>query len=114
LRIDEPVPRPLKKSEYKIFFESNKLRKTWIDLLAVRRSDLSDAWDFLTRTPLNVTSLSHPMRDDFQFLIAKGVSHQRWQLKLSATDGSRIWYFVEDQSVYIERIFTAHPNQTKN
>jgi hypothetical protein len=53
------------------------------------------------------------MRDEFQFLIAKGVSHQRWQLKLSATDGSRIWYYVEDQSVFVEKIFTAHPNQTK-
>jgi hypothetical protein len=114
LRTDDPVPRPLKKSEYKIYFESNKLRKIWVDLLAVRRSDLSEAWDFLTRTPLTVTALANPMRGNFRLLVANGISHQRWQLKLSATDGSRIWYFVEDQSVYIERIFTAHPNQTKN
>jgi hypothetical protein len=32
---------------------------------------------------------------------------------ISATDGSRIWYFVDGQSVFIERIFTAHPNETK-
>jgi hypothetical protein len=54
------------------------------------------------------------MRGDFELLVANGFHHQRWQLKLSATDGSRIWYFVEDKSVYIEKIFTAHPNQTKN
>jgi hypothetical protein len=114
LKADDPVPRPLKKSEYKIFFESNKLKKTWVDLLAVRRSDLSEAWDFLTRTPLTVTALSHPMRSDYELLVVNGITRQRWQLKLSATDGSRIWYFVEDQSVYIEKIFTAHPNQTKN
>jgi hypothetical protein len=113
LGIDEPVPRPLKKSEYKIYFESNKIRKAWVDLLAVRRSDVSEAWDFLTRNPLKVTPLSHPMRADFRLLIANGVSHQRWQLKLSATDGSRIWYFVDGQSVFIEKIFTAHPNETK-
>jgi hypothetical protein len=113
LRIDDPVPRPLKKSEYKIYFESSKVRKTWVDLLAVRRSDLSEAWDFLTRNPLKVTPLSYPMRKDFGLLIANGISQQRWQLKLSATDGSRIWYFVDGQNVFIERIFTAHPNETK-
>lgn len=111
--IDNPVPRPLKKSEYKIFFESSKVRRAWVDLLAVRRSDLSDAWEFLTRNPLKVTELAYPMRKDFQVLVANGVSHQRWQLKLSATDGSRIWYFVDGKNVYIERIFTAHPNETK-
>ena len=111
--IDEPVPRPLKKSEYKIYFESSKVRRVWVDLLAVRRSDLSQAWDYLTRNPLKVTPLSYPMRKDFGLLTAHGVSHQRWQLKLSATDGSRIWYFVDGQSVFIERIFTAHPNETK-
>jgi hypothetical protein len=113
LKADDPVPRPLKKSEYKIYFESSKIRKVWVDLLAVRRSDLSQAWDFLTKNPLTVTPLSHPMREKFALLVADGVSHQRWQLKLSATDGSRIWYFVDGQSVYIERIFTAHPNETK-
>ena len=114
MRIDNPVPRPLKKSEYKIYFESSKVTKAWVDLLAVRRSDISEAWDFLTRTPLTVTPLAHPMRGDFELLVANGFHHQRWQLKLSATDGSRIWYFVEDKSVYIEKIFTAHPNLTKN
>ena len=76
--IDDPVPRPLKKSEYKIYFESSKVRKAWVDLLAVRRSDLSEAWDFLTRTPLRVTDLSYPMRKDFGLLVANGISHQRW------------------------------------
>jgi hypothetical protein len=113
LGIDELVPRPLKKSEYKIYFGSNRIRKAWVAILAVRRSDLSEAWDFLTRNPLKVTPLSHPMRADFGLLVANGVSHQRWQLKLSATDGSRIWYFVDGQTVFIERIFTAHPNETK-
>ena len=113
MRIDDPVPRPLKKSEYKIYFESSKVRKAWVDLLAVRRSDLSEAWDFLTRNPLKVTDLSYPMRKDFALLVANGISQQRWQLKLSATDGSRIWYFVDGQNVFIERIFTAHPNETK-
>ena len=111
--IDDPVPRPLKKSEYKIYFESSKVKKAWVDLLAVRRSDLSDAWEVLTRNPLTVTPLSQPMRGDFGLLVANGTSHQRWQLKLSATDGSRIWYFVEGKDVFIERIFTAHPNETK-
>jgi hypothetical protein len=46
-------------------------------------------------------------------IVRAGKSFERWQLKLSATDGSRIWYYVEDQSVFIEKIFTAHPNQTK-
>jgi hypothetical protein len=113
LKIEEPVPRPIKNSEYKIYFGSNKTRKAWIELLAVRRSDLAEAWEFLTINPLTVTPLAYPLRNNLQFLMVNGISHQRWQLKLSPTDGSRIWYFVDGHSVYIERMFTAHPNKTK-
>jgi hypothetical protein len=107
------VPRPTRKNEFKIYFESPKLSKSWMDLRATQLTNIVAAWEFLTRTPLQTTSLSYPLKNMRAPIVRAGKSFERWQLKLSATDGSRIWYYVEDQSVFIEKIFTAHPNQTK-
>jgi hypothetical protein len=108
------VPRPTRKNEFKIYFESPKLSKSWMDLRATQLTNLVAAWEFLTTSPLQRTPLSYPLRNTSAPILRNGKTFERWQLKLNPTNGSRIWYFVEEQSVYIERIFTAHPNQTKN
>jgi hypothetical protein len=107
------VPRPTRKKEFTIYFESPKLSRLWLDLRATQLTNLVSAWEFLTKTPLLKTPTSYPLKHLSSPIVRKGKSFERWQLKLSATDGSRIWYFVDGQTVYIERIFTAHPNQTK-
>lgn len=107
------VPRPTRKNEFKIYFESTKLSKRWLDLRATQLTNLVDAWEFLTKSPLQRTSLSYPLKNVRAPIVRDGKDFERWQLKLSATDGSRIWYFVDGHSVFIERIFTAHPNETK-
>jgi hypothetical protein len=114
LEIKSIVPRPTRKHEFKIYFESAKLSKSWMDLRATQLTNLVAAWEFLTKTPLQRTQLSYPLKNTNPPIFRNGKTFERWQLKLSSTDGSRIWYYVEDQSVFIERIFTAHPNQTKN
>jgi hypothetical protein len=107
------VPRPTRKNEFEIYFDSTKLSKSWMDLRATQLTNLVGAWEFLTTSPLQRTPLSYPIRNNVAPIVRNGKSFDRWQLKLSQTDGSRIWYFVDGQSVFIERIFTAHPNETK-
>jgi len=42
-----------------------------------------------------------------------GALYDQWQYKVSKTSGSRIWFYVDGQTVVIVEVFTAHPNQTK-
>lgn len=109
----DPVGRPTKKNEYSIFFASNSAEKNWQNLVAVRRNNLADTWEFLTKTPLEVTPLSYPLKGELATVTRNGVAHDRWQRKLTASDGIRIWYFVIDKNVYLEQVHTSHPNQTK-
>jgi hypothetical protein len=106
------VERPQRKSEFSIFFGSSHARKGWNDLLAGRRSDLVEAWEYLTHRPQEVTALSHPLRGSLSTVVREGVSHTRWQLKLSKTHGARIWYYVDGSSVNLEKVHTSHPVDT--
>lgn len=81
--------------------------------MAGRRSDLVEAWEYLTHRPQEVTALSHPLKGSLSTVVKEGASHTRWQLKLSKTHGARIWYYVEGRSVYLEKVFTQHPKETQ-
>jgi hypothetical protein len=110
----EKVERPTKKSEYDIVFASVGARKGWTDLKATIRAPLTDAWDFLTRTPLERTPTNYPLRGEQHGLVVRdGKTHQRWQHKPTAQGDARIWFYVEGQTVYLEQVHTHHPNQTK-
>ncbi len=109
----ERVERPIKKSEYLVVFGSSNAQKGWRDLIAVRLNGLADAWDYLTRTPHLEGPLCSPLKGDLAAISREGESFQRWQLKLSSTDGARIWYYVHKNFVILEQIHTNHPNQTK-
>jgi len=105
--------RPLRRSEFVIRFESPKAMRGWTDVLAVRRNALVDAWEKLTQAPLVSTELCYRMTNDFAVIVRNGQSHDRWQLKLNERDGVRIWYYVVGQTVFIEKVHTSHPNETK-
>ncbi len=42
-----------------------------------------------------------------------GTAHERWQHKPTAKGTARIWFYVDERTVYLEQIHTSHPNQTK-
>jgi hypothetical protein len=107
------VTRPLRKSEFVIRFESPSAARGWTDLRAVRQNALVDVWEKLTSAPLTSTALCYRLTNDFAIIVRNGESHQRWQLKLNVRDGMRIWYYVVGQTVFIENVFTSHPNATK-
>jgi len=113
MRSGDTVPRPSKTTEYEIKFDSNSAAKGWRDLYATHRNALVDAWDYLTKSPLQLSEFAYPLKSQLASVLRNGKSYERWQLKLNIRSGARIWYFVSEATVYIERVFTAHPNQTK-
>jgi len=109
----ELVARPPKKSEYEIRFATAQARKGWRDLAATIRNALADSWDFLTRTPLATTPTNYQLKGDLATITRGDKTHQRWQHKPTPKGTARIWFYVEDRTVYLEQVHTSHPNQTK-
>ena len=110
---DERVERPAKKSEYELRFASRSAQRGWNDLRASIRGPLTDAWDFLTRTPLALTPTNYPLKGELSTVVRDGIAHERWQHKPTAHGDARIWFYVDDGVVYLEQVHTRHPNQTK-
>ena len=109
----ELVPRPPKKIEYEIRFATTNARKGWQDLAATIRNPLAEAWDFLTKTPLARTATNYPLRGELATITRGDQTHERWQHKPTLKGSARIWFFVEDRTVYLEQVHTHHPNETK-
>lgn len=110
---DTKVDRPTKKSEYLLRFASTQARKGWHDLVATIRGPLADSWDFLTKTPLEQTPTNYPLQASLATVTRNGRTYQRWQHKPTRKGGARIWFYVDDQVVYLEQVHTTHPNETK-
>lgn len=110
---DETVPRPTKKSEYAIKFASAGAKKGWRDLAATINGPLADAWDFLTRTPTRETPTNYPLRGGLARVRRNGQTHDRWQHKPTVKGDARIWFYVQDHTVFLEQVHTKHPNETK-
>lgn len=109
----ELVPRPPKRTEYEIRFATANARKAWQDLAAAIRNPLVDTWDFLTRTPLAKVPTNYPLKGELGTITRAGKSHERWQHKPTKQGDARIWFYVEDRTVYLEQVHTSHPNETK-
>ena len=110
---DTRVARPTKKSEYTILFASAGAERGWRDLVATIRGPLTDSWDFLTKTPVEHTPNNYPLKGELGTISHRGKNHVRWQHKPTRQGDARIWFYVDDQTVYLEQVHTAHPNQTK-
>lgn len=99
--------------EYEIRFATTNARKVWQDLSATIRNPLAEARDFLTRTPLAKTPSNYPLRGELGTITRGGKVHERWQHKPTLKGTARIWFFVDDRTVYLEQVHTSHPNETK-
>lgn len=99
----ELVPRPPRKNEYEIRYATANAAKGWQDLAVTIRNSLAEAWDFLTRSPLAVTPTNYPLRGEVGTIARGGKTHERWQHKPTLRGTARIWFFVEDHTVYLER-----------
>lgn len=109
----ELVPRPAKRVEYEIRFATTDAQRGWRDLVATIRNQMSETWDFLTRTPLSATPTNYQLKGELGVVTRGGTTHQRWQHKPTAMGTARIWFFVHERTVFLEQVHTSHPNQTK-
>ena len=107
----DPLPRPAKATDHVVIPATTHAVRGWKDLAATRRSALADAWDLLTADPTRTSPTMHTLRGDLQFVAHGGRTHEQWQLELPG--GARIWYYVDDSTVYLVKAHTRHPNQTK-
>ena len=82
------VERPRKKSEFEIVFATREAEKGWRDLCATIRGTLG----VVTR---------------------EGATYDRWQHKPTSGGDARIWFYVDDGVVHLEKVHTHHPNATK-
>lgn len=99
--------------EYEIRYATSNARKGWQDLAATIRNPLAEAWDFLTRTPLAKTPTNYPLRGELGTITREGTAHERWQHKPTLQGDARIWFYVEERTVFLEQVHTHHPNATK-
>lgn len=112
---DEPVRRPLKNSEFEIRFATNHAEKGWRDLVATYRNAMVDTHDFLTKTPTAFDAkTNYKLKGDLAEVTGPdGKKYERWQHKPTATGDGRVWFFVVNSVVYLEKVYTKHPSQTK-
>lgn len=122
-RKGELVPRPSKKVEYDICFASSGAKKGWRDLVATMRNPMADAWDFLTRTPTATTSTNYRLKGELGAVRRGGQSFARWQHKPTLKGSARIWFYVDDRTVFLEvcipvtrtrRSSPSHPQTPSN
>jgi hypothetical protein len=108
------VPRPTKRTEYRIVFATSKAEKGWRDLQATTLNALAEAWDALTKAPTKEDKNCHSLKGSLGKVTANGVSQIRRQYELPG--GARIWYYVTEGkpgTVHLLEVHTNHPNQTK-
>lgn len=56
------VARPVKRTEFTICLPARQAQDGWRDVLATQRNAVVDAWDFLTRHPLEATASNYPLK----------------------------------------------------
>ncbi|GGF44891.1 hypothetical protein GCM10010922_20730 [Microbacterium sorbitolivorans] len=109
----ERVHRPATKLEYEIRFATADAQRGWRDLVATIRNSMTETWEFLTHTPLATTPTNYPLKGELAKVTRGGESHERWQHKPTARGTARIWFYVDDHTVYLEQVHASHPNEAR-
>lgn len=107
------VPRPTKRSEHVIKHASKQSEKGWRDLVATIGDSMSDAWDFLTRTPLTATATNYPLEGSLGVVARGSRTFQRWQHDITTKGTAQIWFYVDGGTVHLERVHAANPHGTE-
>jgi dsDNA-binding SOS-regulon protein len=107
------VPRPMKGSDYVLKHATKQSEKGWRDLATTLGDPMSDAWDFLTRTPLATTSANYPLEGSLGVVTRGGRIFQRWQHQPTTKSTAQIWFYVDGGTVHLERVHAAHRDRTK-
>ncbi|MCA1219103.1 hypothetical protein [Streptomyces sp. 8L] len=74
---------------------------------------MTDTWDFLTRTPLSATPTNYRLKGELGAVQRGETSYERRQHKPTAKGTARIWFYVDERTVFLGQVHTSHPNETK-
>lgn len=110
---DGVVSRPMKRSEHVLKHAAKQSEIAWRDLVATIGDPMSDAWDFLTRTPLATTSANYPLEGSLGVVTRGGRTFQRWQHDIMAKSAVQVWFYVDGGTVHLERVHAAHDHGTE-
>ena len=103
----------MKSTEFSIVPVGRDVVKNWQDLKAVQANKLADAWDFLTNTPLQYhPERNYPLKGALGSSTVNGNVMDQWQYR-NLSNGARICVDEKQKRVYLTRVFTRHPNETK-
>ncbi len=112
---ERSVHRPTKKIEYTLQHAERACKVGWSDVVASQRNGCADLFDRLTADPANVDNpdKQHRLKGNLSTTTVRGVERDQWQYEMAK--GARVWYVVDrdNKTVYLTRVATAHPNQTK-
>lgn len=115
---NDVVPRPLRKSEYRIEFATSEAASGWRDLCNRRRNAAVEAWDILTTHPMDENENLYALKGDLRLIEYNGQDFIRFQYKVNYSE--RIWYYVmpdmtgKNQGVVrLERVSAKHPKETE-
>lgn len=105
------VPRPTRKGEYRILHGTRSAEVGWRDIVATQRNAAVTAWEFLTTHPTERLPKNHRLKGELAQVSHQGATHDQWQHEMS--NGARLWFYVEDDTVVLTQVHTNHPHQTK-
>lgn len=105
------VPRPTRKGEYRILHGTRSAEVGWRDIVATQRNAAVTAWEFLTTHPTERLPKNHRLKGELAQVSHQGATHDQWQHEMS--NGARLWFYVEDDTVVLTQVHANHPHQTK-
>ena len=68
---------------------------------------------FPHQDPTSTTSTNYRLKGELGTVQRGGRSFERWQHKPTLKGSARIWFYVDDRTVFLEAVHTSHPNETK-
>jgi hypothetical protein len=110
----ERVAPPPRKGDWELRFAETDAASGWEELCAQAPGPLRDAWDALSRNPLDrsLPHRQHRLRYDLATRSIGGAELEQWQYEV--TGAGRIWYCPDDQRriVFITKASSGHPRET--
>lgn len=104
-----PPPRP---GEFDVRFATTEAAKGWDALCQQAPGNTAEAWQTMRTAPCPAvhTSRHKPLKGSLGRHNFRGRTLEVWQIEV--TGGGRIWYVLDDHTVWIRLAGTGHPRAT--
>ncbi len=106
------VAPPPGTGEYEIRFDTSEAAKGWEELCRQAPGNTLRAWHMMRIDPCPAvcSPRHHPLKGKFAVCIRGGCELTQWQIEV--TGAGRIWYVLDDRTVWVRQAQVGHPRQT--